>query len=84
MAKETSGPGRKKQLDVAGWKMLSVQLPTEVWRALRRYCFENEKKQAAIIREQLERFLEGEGLLKVKVTTSPEGREVRSYELTKQ
>jgi hypothetical protein len=81
MAKDTPRPGRRKQLDVAGWKLLSVQLPTEIWRALRRYCFEHEKKQAAIIREQLEQFLEREGLLRVKVAKDLEGQEVRSYEV---
>lgn len=74
-------PGRRKQIDTKGFKLLSSLLPEEVWRALRLYCFRTEKKQAAIIRDRLEKFLEGEGLLKIHITHDEEGREVRSYEV---
>lgn len=74
-------PGRRKQIDTKGFKLLSSLLPQEVWRALRLYCFRTEKKQAAVIRERLEKFLEGEGLLKLHIHHDEEGREVRSYEV---
>lgn len=81
MKKESGRPGRRKQIETPGFKVLSTQLPLEVWRALRIFCFRNDKKQAAIIRDRLEKFLEGEGLLKINVTRDEEGREVRSYEV---
>lgn len=81
MKKEAGRPGRRKQIETPGFKVLSTQLPLEVWRALRIYCFHNDKKQAAIIRDRLERFLESEGLLKIHVAHDEEGREVRSYEV---
>lgn len=81
MRKEPGRPGRRKQIETPGFKLLSTLLPQEVWRALKIYCFHNDKKQAAIIRDRLERFLESEGLLKIHVTRDPEGREIRSYEV---
>lgn len=81
MKKESGRPGRRREIDTASFKLLSTLLPQEVWRALRVYCFRHDKKQAAIIRERLEKFLESEGLLKVHVTRDEDGREVRSYEV---
>src|SRR5689334_6241393 len=79
--KDPGRPGRRKEIDTPGFKLLSTLLPQEVWRALKIYCFRNDKKQAAIIRDRLERFLESEGLLKIHVTRDDEGRELRSYEV---
>jgi predicted DNA-binding protein len=74
-------PGRHKEIETPDWKAVSILLPEEVYRALRRYCYEKDTKQAAVIRELLEKLLESKGLLKITVEKDAEGREIRGYKV---
>jgi hypothetical protein len=73
--------GRKKEFDTEGFGWLQIRLPKELGEALRRYCFEKNRKKARVLLEALEEKMEKAGLVRVIVTRDEQGREVRSYEV---
>jgi hypothetical protein len=73
--------GRKKEFDTEGFGWLQIRLPKELGEALRRYCFEKNRKKARVLLEALEEKMEKAGLVRVVITQDEQGREVRSYEL---
>ncbi len=73
--------GRKKEFDTEGFGWLQIRLPKELGEALRRYCFEKNRKKARVLLEALEEKMEKAGLVRVILTQDDQGREIRSYEL---
>ncbi len=73
--------GRKKEFATEGFEWLQIRLPKELGAALRRYCFEKNRKKARVLLEALEEKMEKAGLVRVLITQDDQGRETRSYEL---
>lgn len=57
------GPARPKRMQERGYKALTVYVKRPTANVLRLYCKTKKKSQGDVLRELLEGFLRGEGLI---------------------